>query len=101
MVKRVIADIVHSGPVRGDALKFCRSASTFRKVLTNLSEFFLVSETGLLIQTSPGFDNSASHGGPIQNGLPVRIAYRNHGKELAIDRRFVDAGNRAAGLAGW
>jgi len=26
MVKRVIADIVYSGPVRGDALKFCRSA---------------------------------------------------------------------------
>lgn len=35
-------------------------------------------------EITPGFHNSASHGGPIRAGLPVRIAYRN-GLILRLD----------------
>jgi len=35
---------------------------------------------------APGFRNTASHGGPIRSGLPVRIAYRTTGRHNTILR---------------
>jgi len=46
---------------------------------------------------SPGFRNTASHGGPIRPGLKVRIAYRTAGRHTEIMRLDI-AEDQAASL---
>jgi hypothetical protein len=57
------------------------------------NECFAVKETRFCYSdyaTYPGFNNAASHGGPIREGLPVRISYIGNDIlkiEIAMDAR--------------
>lgn len=48
-------------------------------------------------EVSPGFNQSASHGGPIRAGLPVRIAYYQDGLQESILRLEIRADSLPSG----